>query len=174
MFGLTVAQIENLSNLVGITAKGNFEMSVAQKLTPDIITSAGLSGVDVINFNFLGLNLGATPNWAYLNWLWVIPVLAALTTFLSTKVMPGSNNQPQTSENSMASAMKSMNMFFPLMTAYFAFSMPAGVGLYWILGNIIQIIQQLLLNKFFTPNAEPDPLIIEKAVKKPNKGGKKK
>ena len=47
------------------------------------------------------------------------------------------------------------------MTAWFAFSMPAGVIL--ILGNIIQILQQIVLNKYFKPNEDDNPLITKKA-----------
>ncbi|GHV44538.1 hypothetical protein FACS189492_1050 [Clostridia bacterium] len=152
---------------------GNFQITVAQKLTPEILGSVDMGHIGIINFNFLGLNLGDTPSWQYLNWLWVIPVLAALTTFLSTKTVPGANNSAVGGENSAASTMKTMNMVFPFMTAWFAFSMPAGVGFYWILGNIIQILQQLLLNKYFS-KLPADPLVVEPEQKNPGRGKGKK
>ncbi len=175
MFNLTHEQIEKLANLVNvvINTKNSYEIQIAQKLTPDILQSADISNVGMINFNFLGINLGDTPNMSIINLLWIIPVLAAVTTYLSTKVMSSVSGN-QNANDSAASTMKTMNMIFPFMTAWFAFSMPAGVGLYWILGNIIQIPQQILLNRYFNAKKAGNPLVIEKHDKKPNKGGGKK
>ncbi len=47
-----------------------------------------------------------------------------------------------------------MNMFLPIMTGMMAFSLPAGLGIYWIVSNIIQIIQQLAINKFMDKSGE--------------------
>jgi YidC/Oxa1 family membrane protein insertase len=48
----------------------------------------------------------------------------------------------------------SMMMIMPFMTAFFAFSVPAGMGLYWIVGNVIQILQQLYMNKYIIKKKE--------------------
>lgn len=186
MFGLSAEQLEMLIEKVNevlaskgqqvIGGVGRFEIAVAQNLkylSAQTLESVGLSSTKLINFNFLGLNLAEMPDLNYITVLWLIPVFAALTTFLSTKVS-SSANAGNKSDDGAASTMKTMNAIFPLMTAWFAFSMPAGVGFYWILGNIIQIIQQLLLNRYFNKKAYNDPLIIEN--KKPNRrgGGKHK
>jgi YidC/Oxa1 family membrane protein insertase len=42
----------------------------------------------------------------------------------------------------------------PLMSGYFTFVLPAGVGLYWIISNIVQIIQQQIINRKLKPNAD--------------------
>lgn len=178
------------------------EIIIAQNLTPEMLKSVGLESVSLINFNFLGLNLGDTPSVGFtrinfelfgqmfsspfieLSPLLLIPILAALTTFLSTKISTAiSGSKPQ--EGSAASTMNTMNMLFPLMTAWFAFTMPAGVGLYWILGNIIQVVQQIVLTKYFSakePEIEVQAQVDTKVPKvsakkksgKPKKGGKKK
>jgi YidC/Oxa1 family membrane protein insertase len=178
------------------------EIIIAQNLTPEMLKSIGLENVSLINFNFLGLNLGDTPSLGFtrinfelfgqlysapfitLSPLLLIPILAALTTFLSTKITTAlSGSKPQ--EGSAASTMNTMNMLFPLMTAWFAFTLPAGVGLYWILGNIIQMIQQIAITKYFgakQPEVEAQSEATSQIPKtpakkkggKPKKGGKKK
>ena len=39
----------------------------------------------------------------------------------------------------------------PFMTLWFTFMMPAGISIYWIAGNIIQIGQQFVTNKYYVP-----------------------
>ena len=75
----------------------------------------------------------------------LVPVLAALTQWLNVRMMP----QPSSgNENdSMNATMKSMNMMMPLMSAWFCLSLPAGMGLYWIMGAVVRGIQQFLINK---------------------------
>lgn len=115
---------------------------------------------EVLNMNFLGLNLGLQPSFdaskaAVLGFqyfgLLLIPVLAALTTFLSLRLSTKAQNNnanSQNSQNEMAQNMSnSMTKIMPLMTGFFAFSVPAGLGLYWIVGNLIQMVQQLYINK---------------------------
>ena len=88
-----------------------------------------------------------------------IPVLAALTQFLNVKLMP----QPETSENeenAMSQSMKSMNTMMPLMSAFFCFTLPAGLGLYWIMSAVVRSVQQFALNKHF------DKIDLDEVVKK--------
>ncbi len=112
------------------------------------------------NFNFFGLNLAEIPkfdlssNTLGISPLWIIPLLAGLTTYLSGKytAMANTSNQADKgSSNEKANEMQgSMTKIFPFMTLMFTFSLPSGVGLYWITSNIVQVIQQLFLNKYFS------------------------
>ena len=47
----------------------------------------------------------------------------------------------------MAQSMKMMNTMMPLMSAFFCFTLPAGMGLYWIAGSVVRSIQQVVINK---------------------------
>lgn len=102
----------------------------------------------VMNFNFFGLNLGYTPSAAVSTYpiLWVLPVVAALTTFLTSYISQKLNAKSQTEEQ--ASQMKSMQLIFPFMTGYFCYILPAAMGLYWIVGNLIQIVQSLTFDRY--------------------------
>lgn len=117
---------------------------------------------ELINLNFFGLNLGLQPTFdtskiAVLGYqffgLLLIPVLAGLTTYISTKY--SMSQTQQSADNPMASSMtNSMTMVMPFMTAFFAFNVPAGLGIYWITSNVIQVLQQMYLNKFILKKKE--------------------
>ena len=112
--------------------------------------------------NFLGLNIGNSPSyllkeaWANGAWLLVIgaiaiPVLSAVTQWINVKLMPQQDTSSSTNGNdqaaAMASSMKTMNMIMPLMSAWFCFTLPSGMGLYWVAGSVVRSIQQVVINK---------------------------
>ena len=108
------------------------------------------SVAEKINLNFLGLNLGYSPQISEFSVLWIIPILAAGTTYLSsymTSKMSSSSGQNEKAAQMQSSMMK----IFPLMTGFIAFSFPAGLGLYWIVSNMVQVLQQFFLNKYYAP-----------------------
>ena len=112
------------------------------------------SEIDQMN-TFLGINIAYSPSNLLKTGSFVlmigaiaIPVLAALTQWLNTKLMP----QPAASEggdDAMSQSMKQMNLMMPLMSAVFCFTLPAGMGLYWIASALVRSVQQLVLNKHF-------------------------
>lgn len=126
--------------------------------------------------NFLGLNMGDTPWYtikaAYASGKYLlivgailVPVLAALTQWIGVKLTPVSNTStgdPQ--QDSMARQMQTMNVIMPLMSAWFCFTLPAGMGLYWIAGAVIRAIQQVVINKKI--DKEDIDALIERNIKK--------
>jgi len=115
-------------------------------------------GVEIMNFDFFGLALNQTPNFSVPSLLWIIPVVCVLTTYLSSAIMTKqqknqSNNAPA---GSTADSMKTMQMFMPLMTGFFAFTLPAALGFYWTIGNIVRLFQQLYLNYRFKKLSEEE------------------
>ena len=68
------------------------------------------------------------------------PARYAITTYLQSITMPNMNNvDPQS-----AATQKTMNYFMPIMIFMAARGFAAGLGLYWVIGNIFTIIQQLI------------------------------
>ena len=123
--------------------------------------------IDVYN-NFLGLNIGNSPmdtiktafaagNYFLLAGAIAIPVLSAVTQWINYKLMPqaATNNddknkkkQPQNdTAEAMQQSMKMMNTMMPLMSAWFCLTLPAGMGLYWVIGAVVRSIQQVIINK---------------------------
>ena len=155
---------------------GNFEGETAVRSVIDVLNRASstewdeigkIPGLDLNIYetartqfehfnNFLGLNISNSPwytikesfgagKYILIVGALMIPILAALTQWLNTLFMP----QPSTGgdENTMASTMKSMNIMMPLMSAIFCFSLPCGLGIYWISGAVVRCIQQIIINK---------------------------
>lgn len=120
--------------------------------------------------NFLGLNMGNSPSFIMQEALaagsillvigaLMIPILSALTQWLNVKLMPqaeSSNSQ----DNSMAASMKMMNNIMPIMSAVFCFTLPSGMGLYWVASAVVRGIQQVVINR------QIDKMDIDAQIKK--------
>ena len=133
-----------------------------------------LSFLDEYN-NFLGINIGNSPSYMVseawnspdgIKWLlviaaFVIPVLSAVTQWINVKLMPQVDNGNQNDQqNTMMQSMKMMNTMMPLMSAFFCYTLPAGMGLYWIAGSVVRSIQQVVINKHI------DKMDIDEVIKK--------
>ena len=105
--------------------------------------------LSTINFDFFGLDLSLTPQLSNPSILWIIPILSAVTAYLSGKITTKLSGNDQAAEQ-----MKTMNIMMPLMSGYFCFIMPTGVGLYWVMSNVIQIIQQVVVTKIMLKKEE--------------------
>lgn len=104
----------------------------------------------IIGMNsFGGINLAVSPAAGGLvpSIAWLIPILAGLTQWFSTKLMTAGQPQPS-GDNPAANSMKTMNTVMPLMSAFFCISFPAGIGVYWIASSVFQILQQIAVNKY--------------------------
>ena len=139
-----------------------------QALFPAISDVIGQNAAVVERMNtFLGLNMAEAPGWVP-SFAWIIPVLAAVSQWFSTKIMSG--NQPSTSadaENPMAQSMKTMTTTMPLFSAFICITMPAGLGIYWIATSVVTIIQQLIVNAYMDKVNIDD--MIAKNLEKVNK-----
>lgn len=72
-------------------------------------------------------------------YIWGLPLLAAATTYLQTKTMPAASQDAQS-----AAMMRNMNIMMPIMIFMAARGFAAGLALYWVVGNIFTIVQQLI------------------------------
>lgn len=139
-----------------------------QALFPAISDVIGQNAAVVERMNtFLGLNMAEAPGWVP-SFAWIIPVLAAVSQWFSTKLMSG--NQPSTSadaENPMVQSMKTMTTTMPLFSAFICITMPAGLGIYWIATSVVTIIQQLIVNAYMDKVNIDD--MIAKNLEKVNK-----
>ena len=131
-----------------------FNLSNLQYQGETILGSGGL--LDRYN-NFLGLNIVNSPQQIMTEAFaagailvgigaLLIPILSVITQWINTKLMP-QHNSGNAQADSMASSMKTMNMIMPLLSAWFSFTWAAGMGIYWVAGNIVRCIQQVIVNK---------------------------
>lgn len=122
--------------------------------------------------NFFGINLATAPGFK-LSLALIIPLLAGLTQWLSVKLMQTNNPANDDENNTAAQSMKMMNTMMPIISAVFCISMPSGLGLYWIMGSVVQCVQQVFINKYMD-KVDVEQLIaknMEKVNKKRAKQG---
>lgn len=143
------------------------------------IIEEGIEGFYAFNY-FLGMNISRTPwnimmecfsskNFLLLFAALMIPVASYLTQVISIKLMSSTN----TGNDTMAQQMKMMNKLMPLMSLFFCFQVPVGLGLYWIMSGVYRIPQQIILNRHFDKVDIDNYIKIneEKAKKKREKKG---
>ncbi len=133
--------------------------------------------------DFFTINIANSPlnligmGWGEKNFLLIlgailIPLASYGSQVLNIKLMP--NASASGGENdAMARQMKTMNTVLPLFSLFMVFSVPVGLGIYWISGSVIRCIQQLFLNKYMK-NLDLEKIIEqnkEKAKKKKEKQG---
>lgn len=201
-FGVLQAHVNKIIEVSGQAVQGAYNElmyiinnpkgipgAVMEKLPADIAASvqnlSESNGGFNMDMNFFGINLGETPKFA-VDWLvdvnnWpliLLAISAGLFTWLSMKVsMARVNNGSNGSggaENQAQQMTGTMNKIMPIMTMYFAFIVPAAMTLYWVVGYIIQIIQQLAINKIYFPKEKKNDNIIEGTVVKEDDMNKKK
>ena len=111
------------------------------------------------DFTMFGLPLGEQPTLRpegksiglYLA-LMLIPVLSGFFAYLMGRMSMSNSSAP--AEGSAKAMTTSMTLMMPLLSIYISFMVPAGVGIYWLLSNILSFIQQIVLNKVMNPAEE--------------------
>ncbi len=143
----------------------------------DIISST-YETVSHVN-NFFWLNISDTPwqiittNFQAGSYLLVIgalliPVVSYLTQIINVKLMPQSGSASGDNADAMARQMKMMNRTMPLFSFVLCFTVPVGLGVYWIAGAVVRSVQQFLLNKHF------EKINLDDIIKKNQEKVKKK
>lgn len=122
------------------TLKGSFQ-SVADQLTPIINKIADMN-------TFLGINLTDKPVsldngiQGLLTVGILIPILTFIFQILISRTTPSTSNGDKAQDQTQ----KTMMLMMPLISLIFVVQMPAGLGLYWLVGNVFQLIQQIIIN----------------------------
>lgn len=128
-----------------------------------------------INMNFLGIDLSKVPTQSLNDWkVYIIPVLYVLTSFASIKLTTATQNknkkkkaevvvndgEPKEEEpdpmEQMQAMNKSMNYMLPVMSVMIAIIAPLGLALYWLMSNILMIIERLVINKIMERKEDKD------------------
>ncbi len=124
-----------------------------------------LDEIDLPNFSLFGkLDLSATPSLNVTKenaWLLSIPILVFLGMFFSQKIMRRFTYQPpESAEMQNSGGMKIMNVAMPLLSAWVSLQVPAAVGCYWFIRNIISVVEKWIISKVM-----PIPVLSEEEFK---------
>ncbi|WP_142413712.1 membrane protein insertase YidC [Hathewaya massiliensis] len=72
---------------------------------------------------------------------YILPILAGVTQFLVSKTTPNM----ATGDSAQQAQMKTMNIVMPIMIGFMTLSLKSALGVYWVVGNIIAVLQNLLI-----------------------------
>ena len=116
-----------------------------------------------INMEFLGIDLSKVPTQSLNDWrVYIIPLLYVVTSFISIKITTNSqkklmNKNEIVMENgeerkpdeldSMQQMNNTMLYMMPIMSISIAVIAPLGLALYWLVSNILMIVERLIINK---------------------------
>lgn len=140
---LTSVQWTELLAQIPADAKANIQVLLDQKT----------------NFEWFGVNLVDTPAELVSSGMWIaliVPILVWISTMIYSKYTMAQNEatQAKTAESDQqAKTMNMMNTVLPLMTAFFSYTMPCGLALYWIVGNVIMLLQQIIVTRMIEPKS---------------------
>ncbi len=104
-------------------------------------------------FKVFGLSLLETPwtgSFTGISWLWLIAILSGLTA-LGTSLVSMHYTKSTMPQQAGGCSPNAMMLTMPLMSLFISFGVPAGVGLYWILSNLLAIVQTVVLNNIYNP-----------------------
>ena len=173
----TMEQLANMNQM-------NISQWAAQAGQTDWVINFKMFFMDLANVPSTAINyLGeiAQGNFEHLSvvLLLLIPVLAILSSIGSMKLsqaMTGQKkdkSQKSAEENTATQMSNTMMWMMPVMTGFFTFTLPAGIGLYWIISSVLQIVQQVGLNIYFNKKKE-DEVIVTIPESRQNSGKKRK
>lgn len=144
-----------VSQIPGIASAGNYvELEIIKnwdvlKNSLTMFTSSDVTKIEsfVKGFKFMGLDLLGTPQTAaFMDFLWLIPVLCLVSSWAMTFYMNKTSGVKQ--QGCMMVTMYAM----PLLSAYWAFIMPAAVGFYWVISTLAGWLQSVITNNYFSIN----------------------
>jgi len=156
----------------------------AKEITAAIpgISAETLAG---INFDFLGINLGAIPDWKF--WAWdaynwanigafLIPLISTGSQYLQMLISQKTNESVITNEKGVqdkemaensqtAQQTKSMMLMMPLMTLWIGFTVSAGLSVYWFIGGLVRMISDPIMTKHYRKiYDEEDAIRLKRAM----------
>ena len=114
-------------------------------------------------FTVFGLDLSLTPNFKEPGIIWIIPILAFVTAMASSLYMYA-RQRKQNPTMAKNPTMGCMTFMSPMMSLWFTFMFPAGVGFYWIISNILSFIQQVILTNVYSPKKVLAQQMVDETV----------
>lgn len=144
--------IAKATEIVGVTSSSEIKIiSEVQAGTNSSLNSLFPADIleNITNFNmdFMGIDFGAVPTLGF-NLLVLIPIISGVTALLMTIIQM---RQQERNGQTMQGPMKYMMYITPLISVWIGFTLPAGVGIYWIVSNIVQMVIMLILHRVYTP-----------------------
>ncbi len=148
--------IENYKNEISAENDGKisnyYEIEIIQK-------KAAQDENIKVNMDFLGLDLSKVPSQNMSDaTVYIIPLLYVVSSIFSIRMTTGKTKKKEesnSSEPNMTQQMnKSMSYMMPIMAVSIAFVAPLGLALYWLVSNILMILERIVINKYVDSKEE--------------------
>ena len=180
MMGQTTESIQAITDALNFVPTGNAaysELEMASWINADNLQAvqdaansitAGLGDkIFSINFDFLGLDLSKIAQWKFwevgsFSWdyigLVLLPIISAglglVMTIVSQKTNAMNNQTNNQANNQVNKQMRTMMIISPLISLWIGFMYPAGLCVYWIINNLLSIIQEIVSGKMLKKDYE--------------------
>ena len=165
----------NRLNELGFSLAEGANSYYAQIYQSEFITAnfdqfAGISDKLIpMDFNFLGLNLAATPNWHFWAFdfsegvwpvigLFLIPIISTALSYLSMYISQKVNATTATTAQAQ-STNRMMLWMMPLMSLWLGFTLPAAMGIYWIMNSLTGIIRDTALTAYYKKKLDAEDAV---------------
>lgn len=171
LLGDAVSTSKNAAAYIEPTIISNIEALIEKQ--PELMTkfAAEIEKIRAFDFSIFGIDLGAIPSAAFASEnktmiefaIIAIPVISGLTSLLTsvlTQVRQKKANPNMENQQMMGCMMLSM----PLMSVWFTWSLPVGMGMYWILSNLLAFAQTLVLGHIYAPRKTVARLMVEETI----------
>ena len=118
-----------------------------------------------MDFSFLGMDLTMIPSdvigqigtggWAVIGVL-LIPIVSGALSFWQSKVSMAGNPSAADPNDPTARSSRMMMWMMPLMSLWIGFTLPAALGVYWIVNSLLYAIQEKVLTKYYKSHMEDE------------------
>lgn len=159
-FDGTYFQIEILQNF------DNYKETLMSGF-PTLFTEAKVAAIEEYKSHlYLGsIDMTQIPHWKD-GIIVIIPILCLVTSLLSSLVSSKIQKINNPAAGQQQQQMMLMMLMMPFFSFYIAFKVSAAVGFYWIISNLVAIVQQLVMAKFFPPKRNVAREMIENTVQR--------
>ncbi len=102
----------------------------------------------------------------------LLPLLSGATQMINIRLSQAATGQTIDENNQMAGTMKTMNTTMPLFSVFMVFTLPTGIGVYWVISAVVRTIQQIVINRVLSKTSVEE--LIEKNREKAEKKAKER
>ncbi len=158
----------NVPDIVqGVKNTRIYEMLVIQNIDKlnGVVSADVFSQVKNFNFTMFGLELGVIPQFKEFNRYWLVPLFSGLSA-LASGVFSMIKQRKQNPDMANNATMGCMSLGMPLMSFYFTFQFPIGIGIYWIASNLFAFGQQLIISFTHNPKKTIAKDMVEETIER--------
>ena len=108
-----------------------------------------IRGITLPEFTILSgaIDLSQTPSFTQLSWLLLIPLLTLILSYISQMLRKKLNPMEMSVSGDVGKGMQAMEYIGPIMSVWISFSVPAIIGIYWMMQSALDVAQQIILSK---------------------------